>query len=400
MDVRDLIRVVTARWWLVVPVFLLVFGSAVYFTLQQVPRYRSVTTYVVRPTIGEAQDLLGALGIVSRQSEITSTYVEIASSQRIRREAVARSGLTGADLRDTDVATRLLAGTNVLEITTLSPDPEVARRLAEAIGVATSNYVRGLYGDVFGLDLLDSAQANDRPVEPNVPLYVMLGSGVAAVFAVGAAFALEMVRGARTARPRMEAADESGAVSEAYFAERLAYEMHRSRRTGRPFSIGLLDTDGCNVMQRLSHSAQMDAMRRVASIVAEHIGRGEIVGRVGPRVFAILMPERDSAEAWAVVSFLGARARIRTLDAGPSGEPIVLEPAIAVVTYLDARIDVPELLVTANRTLDRARSIHDARCAGSGAAAAVPHTPRAATDSLWTFPPLSPPPFTPPPAAR
>jgi capsular polysaccharide biosynthesis protein len=214
MDIRDLIRVVTTRWWLVIPLFVIVFGAAAVLTLSQTAMYRSTTTYLVQPSLSESTDLLGALGIVSRQSEIASTYAEIASSRRIHRAAGDASGLSPDEVSSVQLRTRLVPGTNVLEIIALAPDPEVARDFAAAVGEEAASYVSVLYGDVFELQVLDTPQLSRRPASPNVPLNLVLGAAVALVLAVGAAFALEILGGSRVIHGREGDIDPSGAASE------------------------------------------------------------------------------------------------------------------------------------------------------------------------------------------
>lgn len=387
MDIRDILRVVTSRWWLVIPLFVVVFAASVMLTLNQTAMYRSATTYLVQPALAESSDLLGALGIVSRQSEIASTIAEIASSRRIHRTAADASGLSDEELDETSLRTRLVPGTNVLEISAFAPEPEIARDFAAAVGVATSSYVSELYGDVFELPLLDSAQLTRRPASPNVPLYLGLGAAVALVLAIGAAFVLELLGGSRVTG-RREGLDPSGAASEEALVTRLGEEVARTRWTARPFSMGLIDLDGCNRFRGLSHSAQADALTRTAAILGEYVTTGGLVGRVGPRVFAVVLPERDSTDAVTLIQYLGQRARIPTLDKGSDGEPLRLEPAVAVVTYLNAGLDVEAILLAANEALSRARVEHDQRCGAEPVAAQAPR-PRTASEPFWTFPSVS-----------
>jgi diguanylate cyclase (GGDEF)-like protein len=168
----------------------------------------------------------------------------------------------------------------------------------------------------------------------------------------------------------------------------LAEQMAHARWTGRPFSLGLIDLDGCHRFKGLTHAAQSDALARVAAIIGEYVTAGDLVGRVGPQALAVLLPERDSTDALTLVQYLGQRGRIATLDMGPNKEPLRLDPAVAVVTYVNDGLNVEGLLLVANSALGRARAEHDKHCGAARPPLAVQPQPRAANAPLWTYPPV------------
>lgn len=355
MDTGKLIRVVTQRWWLVLPIFVIAFGSAVVFTLGLPPRYLSRVTYVVRPSPVEGQDPLDAVALLSRTTGITSTYAEVAGSRQVRNQAAAAAQLSGGQVGDLSVDPLVVPGSNVIEIKVLGPDPQLARDFAEALGAATASYTQGVYG---GLQLvpLDAASLADKPVEPNVPLGILLGGLVAAVLAVGSAFALELLRGPRSVAPTVSITDASGAYSEAYLTLRLSEELSRSQRTGRPFSLALMDVDPENALREGTATERQEVHRMLLTILGEHLRPEEVLARVGENIFAFLLPDRDRQTAISLMESLRARARFPISDAAGQAFTGRVDPTIGGVTARGGEPGPAALVKLADEALTQARA--------------------------------------------
>lgn len=355
MDARALIRVVTTRWWLVVPIFVIAFGSAVVFTLGLPPRYLSTVTYVVRPSPVEAQDPLDAVALVSRSTEITATYAEIAGSRQVRNQAAAAAQLSGGQVGSLSVNPGVVPGSNVIEIKVIGPDPQLAHDFAEALGAATATYTEGVYGSL-QLVALDAASLADKPSEPNVPLYIVLGGLVAAVLAVGSAFALELIRGPRSVAPAVSITDASGAYSEAYLRLRLGEELSRSQRTGRPFSLALMDVDPEAALQEANVSEQQEVHRMLLAVFGEHLRPEEVLARVGENIFAFLLPDRDRQAAIALMESLRARSRFPIRDIAGQAFSGRVDPTIGGVTTRGGEPGPAALVKLADEALAQAQA--------------------------------------------
>src|SRR5207245_1904646 len=86
------------------------------------------------------------------------------------------------------------------------------------------------------------------------------------------------------------------------FSDRLAQELRRNRRYGRPLSLLYLDLDDFKIVND-SHGHQTGnaVLRLVAEAIRGAVRQADIVGRMGGDEFAVLMPETasDVAEAAA-----------------------------------------------------------------------------------------------------
>jgi uncharacterized protein involved in exopolysaccharide biosynthesis len=192
LELRSLVHVIVSRWWLVLPVFLLTTAVAVGLTLTQERLYQATSTLVVTPSQNIQNETLSALAVIARQTEITDTYAQIASSRSIRQSAAERLQLTPDQRSSVSVASRLIAGTTLLEIDAVSPDPGLAAAYANAVSQALVEYVAANYG-IFEVDILDSAVEPNRPVSPEVPLNIALGVVGGLMLGIGLALAVHLL---------------------------------------------------------------------------------------------------------------------------------------------------------------------------------------------------------------
>ena len=167
------------RWWLFLLVALVVLGATAYLTYRQSPRYEARVTYITRvnDTITDGRDINSALDVLNRQDDVLSTYSEIAKSQMIKTKA---DQSLGAQTRGLQVNSRLIPGTNILEISVQGEDPFQVRDYANSIGTQTAAYVNTLY-PTYRLEQLDQAEAPGKPVSPNTMLNLLVG-GILGLF--------------------------------------------------------------------------------------------------------------------------------------------------------------------------------------------------------------------------
>src|ERR671925_614145 len=112
VEFRSLLRMILVRWWLVVPTFLITFGSVVVFTLGQKPIYEATARYVVTPDVAFSDDIVTALATLSRQQEIAATYAEVAGSRTIKQSVLDQMPVSPDDKRGLDLQAKVVPGTN------------------------------------------------------------------------------------------------------------------------------------------------------------------------------------------------------------------------------------------------------------------------------------------------
>jgi diguanylate cyclase (GGDEF)-like protein len=90
---------------------------------------------------------------------------------------------------------------------------------------------------------------------------------------------------------------ETGLYNETFLMERLEGETMRSRRTGIPFSLLLLEVKGWDELGRLPAETRADALNRFVEVVVEHVRASDSVYRAADNRVAVLFPETDLADA-------------------------------------------------------------------------------------------------------
>jgi len=356
MELRVFLRALVRRWWLVVPVFLIAFGSSLVFTVAQRPIYASSSTLLVAPS-GGFDDVLSAVATLSRQPEIAETYAQIANSRTVRRAAIDALSLDAGQQQLVQLESNLIPGANVLELTVRSPDPELARTYNDAVAEALVDYTSSV-SQTFELQVLDNANPTTTPVSPNVPVSVALGLGVASVLAVGLGISAELIQPGRRVRANLEMLDrESIAYSEPFFMLRLRQEMSRAGRSGSQLVVALINMNHGGVLGDVSPRARREALRRLAGMLESHLRIEDINARIGPDLFALLLPDTTEREAVGTIEAIRRRIAVPTVGVEDHGQQIHVQPAAGLVEFRGEATRAEELLEQARSALRDAESI-------------------------------------------
>ena len=176
MEIETLVRILVRKWLIIVPIFLVTFAATVIFTIKQPPVYEATATYVAKLSrrISDNRDFAAVINTLSSRVEIATTYAEVANSRRLRAIAAQKLNLSPQALKNLSVSSRLIPGTNIVEIAVQGTDPAQVRDFANAIGTSTIEYVQSLYA-AFTLDSLDEAIIPRDPIGPNMILNLILG---------------------------------------------------------------------------------------------------------------------------------------------------------------------------------------------------------------------------------
>jgi capsular polysaccharide biosynthesis protein len=207
MELKAYIKILLRRWFIALPIILITLGATTWYTLQQPITYSAKATYVARLDSRSMndQDVASALDILSRRAEIATTYSEVAKSRRIKNFAASQIGLSQSERQSMSVNSRVIAGTNLLEISTVGGDPEMVSEFTNAIGEATIAYVRDLY-EAYELVSLDDAVTPGAPARRPL-VNIFLGGLAGLVLGLGVAFLSEYLSSPE-AQTRKERATE------------------------------------------------------------------------------------------------------------------------------------------------------------------------------------------------
>lgn len=165
------------------------------------------------------------------------------------------------------------------------------------------------------------------------------------------------------AQLRLQASTDSltGLANHGRLLDILHAEVSRSKRTGREFSIVLLDLDGLkNINDQFGHLAGNRALCRVAQILKDCCRSVDTAARHGGDEFAVVLPETGAASAALV-----ARRIFELLEA--EAEQPLVSVSIGIASYPADADGIGTLLQTADKAL-YAMKAHNSRalCAAAG----------------------------------
>jgi diguanylate cyclase (GGDEF)-like protein len=105
----------------------------------------------------------------------------------------------------------------------------------------------------------------------------------------------------------------TGVANHRHLQERLAQEVARANRTGRPLSVLMIDMDGFKeVNDRHGHADGDGVLRDVAASLKVAVRANDIVARYGGDEFVVLMPDTGEERARAVAERVVTVVRGRT----------------------------------------------------------------------------------------
>jgi diguanylate cyclase (GGDEF)-like protein len=137
----------------------------------------------------------------------------------------------------------------------------------------------------------------------------------------------------------------TGLANYRHLIDVLEAEIERSGRTGREFSVLLLDLDGLkSVNDRFGHLIGSQALRRLAEVLRVHSRAVDTPARYGGDEFALVMPETGAHAARFVASRI--RERLATQAEQPN-----ITVSVGVAVYPSSGMTAERLLMAADEAL-------------------------------------------------
>jgi diguanylate cyclase (GGDEF)-like protein len=355
MELRSLLQILAARWWLVVPVFVITLGASVVFALSQRPVYEASAKLVVSPAASLPNDIQSGVALLSRQPELVETYAQIASSDSIQTSAADSLKMSRDQRRDTKLTSHPLTGTLLIELTVDGTDPTLARDYANAISRELTDYVRTSSG-IFQVSAVDQAGIPGQPVSPNVPLDVALGAIIGLLLGTGLAIVVHLLNPPAQGGLRDVVDPETWAFNGAFLAYRLRQEMSRARRSHQPVSLALVDVNHQGALNDLLPRQRIEALRRIVSLIDGHLRSEDVSGRVEGTIFGVLLPDTSEEQAMPLIEALRARIAAPALASSGDGVAVHANMAAGVVEYVDGPLTDDDVTQQARVALQAAQT--------------------------------------------
>ena len=357
MELKIYLRIILKYWWIILGAFVLTLIPTYLFVNSQPWIYETEATFVIRPRSSIAandDEIVDALDTISRRVEINTTFAEVSSSSLIKQRAIERLTLPPEDQQGLKVSGKVIAGTNILEISVQGPNPEIVQDFANAISQETVAYVSNLY-DVFELEPLDAADLPTNPVSPNKALNLALGGGLGLLLGIGLIFFVEYWQEPVQVDSRINVIDlETGAYNQSYFMLRLRQELSRSRHNSYAFSLALIKVYHRGLVHNTEQPVSVaQAFRLILNSLEPNLREEDIVAYLGQNTFALLLPHMPGDATEDLLTFLRTQIGLVKPEQIGEGQAAAIYCSIGFVVYR-LQGTASELLAQANQALEEA----------------------------------------------
>ena len=358
MELKLYLRILLGKWWLILIAVVVTVVPTYLYVNEQPWVYEAQATFVIRPRAsetGDSADFVKAVDTLSNRVEINTTFAEVASSDIVKDRAVESLGLTGAERRGLKVNSRVVAGTNVLEITVQGLDPAIVRDVAEAVSVETVEYVGGLY-DVFELEPLDLPEQSNKPVSPNKVLNIATGGFFGVLLGISLVFLLEYLKTPEEEDLSFNIIDpETGVYNKTFFMLRLRQEMSRAWRNRYALSVALVEVNNRSLAS--GNSQQIPATKALPQItvaLGPNLRDEDVLAHLGDSMFALLLPDMPGKAAKDLLEEVRGKIGLLSPDEMGTEKGLTIYSAIGIATYAQGEIDEEAFLVQAAEALTEA----------------------------------------------
>lgn len=316
MELREYIRILINRWWLIIPMTLMAITLTVVFSFSQTPVYESVSTYVARldARMSSVDATIYGLDTLTSRQRIYVTYCEVMTSQSSVNRGLELLNITpnSVNLDNYDVSCNVLPESGVLMLIVHGQAPVLVEKLNTAIGLAGIERVNELYG-AFPIDTLDATVFEEDPISPNHFSNAILGGAMGLIVSVTLALLLDHFQrpGERIAALSIRDA-HLNVYKDIYFQRRLVEEINRARARHRSVCIVFLKLVLDEDFSLLPDNVKLSLLRSASLHIQDNLKHGDIVAYRGNRIFEILVPEMTGHEAIEMLEHLHAEIRERT----------------------------------------------------------------------------------------
>lgn len=135
------------------------------------------------------------------------------------------------------------------------------------------------------------------------------------------------------------------------FHEKLAIELERASRYGRPMAVIMMDLDGFKeINDTLGHIVGDRVLVLVAGVLGAHLRKTDIAARYGGDEFAVILPETDLSSAAVIAGRVAEGISAIRLDT-EQGAPLSFTGSIGYAACGPDSVDRDQILAIADRLM-------------------------------------------------
>lgn len=198
LPLKELLRVIRRRFWIIALVVFVVVGSAIYLSYQQTPMYEARSKILIGLVVGQEYSSGNAPGAFASDVEGLQKFSKTAAglgNSRPTADGVARrldSSLDPAHLQ-ANMSVEQIEDTQTIEISYRDPSPEKATEVVNAITDVLSEQIPEMVpgSNAVTATVWEEAIIPQDPISPNKQRNTILALALGGMLGIGLAFLLE-----------------------------------------------------------------------------------------------------------------------------------------------------------------------------------------------------------------
>jgi len=357
MEIRLYFQMLRRGWWIVLLTTLTALAVALAISYLAIPQYTALARFIVNPSgmLTTGNEVISSLDTLNNQS-IMATYAAIMNSSRVYNETLAFMKFQPDALKDYTYKAEVLTNSNIIELSVTGPNPEMAAKIANALGNQTINFTNRL-NQVFSVEFLDIAMPPVLPTSPKPILNVSLALMLGLVFGIMLAIMNEQLRlPLEVFRQRLHLDEITGVYNRKYFSRFVEEEL--AQKPDDVLSIGILELNGLrDLVETLPVVSLQKVFNRVTDILHKELRGNDVIGRWDDISFIVMLPSTTGLAAKGIFERI-YQMLLQPVSLGQLDTSVELDPHIGGAEYSN-NISTQELFEKANGTLEQARRDRD-----------------------------------------
>jgi diguanylate cyclase (GGDEF)-like protein len=148
----------------------------------------------------------------------------------------------------------------------------------------------------------------------------------------------------------------TGLFNRGYVDDRLAIELSRAGRYGKPLAVAVIDADRFKSLNdTYGHSAGDVVLKKIAELLRNSFRQSDTAGRYGGEEFVLILPEMDIETARKKVESLRELVATTPIAIGPQGQNVQVTISAGVASFPQDGEDAAELFAAADERMFEAK---------------------------------------------
>lgn len=185
VELRDIIKILLKKWWLIVLLTIIGFGTAYFLTDRFVtPIYEAKTVLFIGKEDASLGNVGVTLGQINADSQLIIDYKQIALTRLVINEVIKNLKLDMSynELRS-NVVIETVQDSRLFTVGFIYPDPKIAKVVSDELAKQLSAAAFEIVG-VENIRILDQAQVPQSPIAPNKTQNAMIGGILGLILAL------------------------------------------------------------------------------------------------------------------------------------------------------------------------------------------------------------------------